>query len=286
MLLVEPGVCYVVATPIGHLGDCSGHACAVLSEVDVILAEDTRVTGHLLQHLGIEGSVHALHRHNEAHALTRWVEQLQQGKRVALVSDAGTPGIHDPGGALVSACHAAGIVVKTIAGPSALTAALSVSGLPVVPFIFVGFLGAEPSRRRSQLALLASERRTMVFYEAPHRILETLKDMKAVFGGDRLASLSKELTKRHEHTIRDSLSGVEQWLMAESARTRGEFVLIVSGAPEQLEMHSPSSEEALKVLLKELSVSKAAKVAHQLFGGERAEWYALAMRIKDLSQSR
>ena len=228
-----PGVLYLVATPIGNLGDLSGRAAAIISGADFIAAEDTRVTAKLLAHLGISKPMLTYHRHNLAEAGEKLVGRLLAGESCALVTDAGTPGVSDPGEDAVRLCAERGVPVASIPGACAAVTALSVSALPSKRFCFEGFLSAERSKRLTALRSLAGETRTMIFYEAPHRLSRTLCDMKEIFGGDRKLALCRELTKLNEEVIRTDLSGAAERF--KNAEPRGEFVLVVAGAPSALE---------------------------------------------------
>lgn len=225
--MASPGCLYVCGTPIGNLEDITLRALRVLREVSLIAAEDTRHTRKLLQHYGIATPVISLHEHNEARRTPEIVARLLAGQSVALVSDAGMPGIHDPGSGLVGAAAAAGVPVTVVPGPTAFTAALAGSGLPGQRFAFEGFLPRQPARRRAHLASLAGDPRTLVFYEAPHRLREALADMLAVLG-DRPACIARELTKVHEEWQRATLQDLVQ--LWENRTPRGEFVIIVAGA--------------------------------------------------------
>ena len=227
------GTLYLVPTPIGNLGDISRRAAEILSAADFIAAEDTRVTVKLLNHLGLKKPMAAYHRHNCGTAGPVILRRIQEGERCALVTDAGTPAISDPGEDLVALCAAAGVAVEAIPGPCALTVALSVSGLPTGRFTFEGFLPQNKKNRRAQLDSLESEERTMVFYEAPHKLRATLDDLAAVFGPDRPLAVCRELTKLHEEVLRLTLGeAVERYAAQEP---RGEFVLVVGGRPAQAE---------------------------------------------------
>lgn len=227
------GTLYLVPTPIGNLGDISRRTAEILSAADFIAAEDTRVTVKLLNHLGLKKPMAAYHRHNCGTAGPVILRRIQEGERCALVTDAGTPAISDPGEDLVALCAAAGVAVEAIPGPCALTVALSVSGLPTGRFTFEGFLPQNKKNRRAQLDSLADEERTMVFYEAPHKLRATLDDLAAVFGPDRPLAVCRELTKLHEEVLRLTLGeAVERYAAQEP---RGEFVLVVGGRPAQAE---------------------------------------------------
>ena len=227
------GTLYIVATPIGNLGDLTPRAAETFAKADFIAAEDTRVTLKLLNHLGLKKPMAAYHRHNCGTAGPVILRRIQEGERCALVTDAGTPAISDPGEDLVALCAAAGVAVEAIPGPCALTVALSVSGLPTGRFTFEGFLPQNKKNRRAQLDSLESEERTMVFYEAPHKLRATLDDLAAVFGPDRPLAVCRELTKLHEEVLRLTLGeAVERYAAQEP---RGEFVLVVGGRPAQAE---------------------------------------------------
>lgn len=230
----QPGKLYVVATPIGNLDDISPRALRTLREVALIAAEDTRHSIRLLQHFGITTALAACHDHNEREQGGRFVARLLAGDDVALISDAGTPLISDPGYHLVRQVRAAGIEVVPVPGPSALIAALSAAGLPSDRFIFEGFLPAKAAARRGRLDLLKEEPRTLIFYEAPHRVLESVQDMASLFGKDRHAVLARELTKTFETLKGAPLGELAEWIAADSNQQRGECVLLVTGwqAPE------------------------------------------------------
>ncbi len=275
------GTLFVVATPIGNLGDLTPRAAEVLRRADLLLAEDTRRTGQLLAACGIErprGSLESLHEHNERERVPRIVERLLGGAEVALVSDAGTPLVSDPGLALVSAAAQAGIEVVAVPGPSALVAALSVAGLPTDRFVFEGFLPARAAARRQRLQELVAEPRTLVFYEAPHRLRGTLEDLRECFGADRPAVVARELTKKFETVYRGSLGELAARAAEDPALARGEIVVLVRGADEAASAASGlSAEQLLRLLLAELPPSQAAKLAAQITGLPRKELYELAL---------
>jgi 16S rRNA (cytidine1402-2'-O)-methyltransferase len=278
--LSQPGTLYIVATPIGNLGDLTPRARAVLSSSALIAAEDTRHTRQLLQACGVDTPLTSLHEHNEAIKSGELIARLLEGKSVALVSDAGTPLISDPGFDLVGAARARGIDVVAIPGPCAAIAALSVAGLPTDRFAFEGFLPAKPAARRARLEILASEPRTLVFYEAPHRVRELLRDLAGVFGSERRATLSRELTKRFETTYAGSLAELVARADQDADVSRGEIVVIVAGAPEIVRSGpSLAAERVLRALLEELPPSQAAKIAARLTDAKRAELYEMAVRI-------
>ncbi len=225
------GTLYLVPTPIGNLGDISPRAAETLGEVDFIAAEDTRVTLKLLNHLGLKKPLISYYRHNTDEAGQRVVERLLAGESCALVTDAGTPAVSDPGEDLVALCAQNGVTVTALPGPCALTVALSVSGLSTARFTFEGFLPMNKKNRRAQLDSLAGETRTMIFYEAPHKLTATLRDLSDAFGPDRRVSLCRELTKLHEEVIRTTLSQAS--VLYRDKEPRGEFVLVVEGAAPQ-----------------------------------------------------
>ena len=239
------GMLYLVPTPIGNLGDISQRCRETLENADFIAAEDTRVSLKLLNHLGIKKSLVSYYEHNKAFKGEKIVERILAGETCALVSDAGSPAISDPGEDLVTLCHEAGIVVCAIPGPCAVITALSISGQATGRFCFEGFLSTAKKSRREHLESLVNEQRTMIFYEAPHKLLTTLQDMASVFGEDRPISLCRELTKLHEEVVRTTLGGaIEKY--TENA-PKGEFVLVVSGAPEQEKETATSDDAAARV---------------------------------------
>lgn len=275
------GTLYVVATPIGNLGDFTPRAREILGEVSVIAAEDTRHTGQLLKEFGIHTTLVSLHEHNEARRSEALIERLLSGESIALVSDAGTPLISDPGFDLVVAARARGIRVTPIPGPSAAIAALSVAGLPTDRFTFEGFLPAKASARRAQLDALRAERRTLIFYEGPHRIKEVLGDMLDVFGSERRAVVCRELTKRFETIYGGTLEELVSMSTNDPDMSRGEIVIVVSGNLEaQATGQALHAEQLLQALLEELTPSQAARVAAKLTGEKRSELYERAMAIK------
>jgi len=227
----KSGTLFIVATPIGNLEDLTPRARQTLAEVDLIAAEDTRHTGRLLSHFGVKTRLLALHDHNEAELADKVVDKLLAGESVALVSDAGTPLVSDPGYRLVKAAHQRGVPVSPIPGPSALTAALSVSGLPTDKFSFEGFLPTKEKARADALAALANESRTMVFYESVHRIVEALEALRAAFGSDRLAFVGREMSKLHEQCIHANLGELMQRIRDNEIPRKGEFVIVVAGSP-------------------------------------------------------
>ena len=276
------GILYIVATPIGNLQDMTPRAVQVLSEVQLIAAEDTRHSAKLLQHFGIKTPCLALHEHNEREAGAALVRRLLAGDAIALISDAGTPLISDPGYHLVQAARAAGLRVVPIPGACALTSALSASGLPSDRFVFEGFLPARAAARRARLEELKDEPRTLIFYESPHRILECLDDLAQVFGAERPAVIARELSKLFE-TIHDgSLSELCAWLRSDVNQQKGEFVILVRGSmlSEQGEEDS-EAERVLRILMAELPVKQAAALAAQITGRKKNALYELALQQKN-----
>jgi len=275
------GILHVVATPIGNLGDFSPRARETLAAADLIAAEDTRHTRRLLQHFGIDTPTLSLHEHNEAQRLPKLLARLEAGESIALVSDAGTPLLSDPGFLLVREARRAGIRVSPVPGPCAAVAALSIAGLPTDRFAFEGFPPARAAARRRHYAALAREPRTLVFYESGHRILESLADMAEAFGPDRQALVARELTKRFEESRLDTLAGLGQWLREDERRLRGEFVIVVAGASETASEASGLAPEAvLRALLPHLSVKRAVAVAAELTGAPRNRLYARALELE------
>lgn len=274
---VRPGCLYVVATPIGNLGDLAPRARSILAGVSRIAAEDTRTTGVLLTHFGIRTPLLALHEHNEDRIAASVVQSLRSGESIALVSDAGTPLVSDPGFALVRAARAAECEVIAIPGPCAAVAALSIAGLPSDSFLFAGFLPSKSGARRERLAQLAREPRTVIVYEASHRIADCAEDLAATLG-DRRVLLAREISKRFEQSVLCAASELPAWLGADTNRARGEFVLVIEAAPE-VNASTAEAERLLRVLLTELPAARAAKLAATLTGLRKNELYELAMKI-------
>jgi 16S rRNA (cytidine1402-2'-O)-methyltransferase len=271
---------YVVATPIGNLKDITLRALEILKSVQLIAAEDTRVTATLLRHYGIGTRMLSLHTHNEREATQKLLAALLEGQSVALVSDAGTPAVSDPGAILVSEVRAAGIDVVPIPGPNAAVAALSAAGIVETGFLFHGFLPARPAARRTVLGQLKSLPYSLVFYEAPHRIVELVEDLGTVLGGERSIVLARELTKHFESVHRCSLAEAPAWLAENADRQRGEFVVIVSGKSQTESVEESEARRVLAVLLQELSVKQAAGLAAQILGRRKNELYGLALALK------
>lgn len=269
----------VVATPIGNLSDLSPRAQEALAGAAVIAAEDTRHTRTLLQSIGVSRPLVSLHAHNESSRVPELLARLAAGENVALVSDAGTPLLSDPGYELVSEAARAGHEVRAIPGPSAITAALAIAGLPTDRFCFEGFLPARSAERRSRLAEVASESRTLVFFEAPHRIEESLADLAAIFGTERRAAVARELTKAHETTYRGTLAELMERAKSDANFARGEITIVVQGAPAaSAGVNAYQLERAVSLLVRELPPGRAAALAAQLVGAKRSDAYALAMR--------
>jgi len=275
----KAGHLYIVATPIGNLGDISQRAIEVLQQVDRILAEDTRHSGHLLHHLGLQKPMWSCHEHNEEQRIQQVLTALAAGDSLALISDAGTPLISDPGYRMVTAVAEQGYPVVPIPGPCALITALSIAGLPTDRFAFEGFLPAKSGARVKRLKAIADETRTLVFYESSHRILATLADMLQVFGLDRQMALMRELTKRYEQVFRGSIEQVSEQLDADPNHQKGEFVLVVRGAEETGSAQQTSSTILLQGLLEELPTSKAASLAAKLTGLPRKQMYEQALKL-------
>jgi len=276
------GTLYVVATPIGNLEDISARALRVLREVALIAAEDTRHSRKLLAHFGIDTPLVACHEHNERATSSHLLERLQQGQNLALISDAGTPLISDPGYHLVQQARAANIRVVPIPGACALITALSASGLPADGFIFDGFLPAKSSARRTRLEQLASQPQTLIFYEAPHRVLACLADMNDVFGGERLAVLARELSKTFETLISSPLNELHAKVATDSDQQRGECVLLVAGFRESRTDAALSAESLhlLELLLDELPAARAATLAAKISGKPKRLFYQAALERK------
>jgi len=272
---------YVVATPIGNLSDISLRALDILNGVNVVAAEDTRNTRHLLQHHGIsDAKLLAVHQHNERGSAEKVISLLQEGKSIALVTDAGTPAVSDPGAVLVEAVSSAGFRVIPIPGASAVVTALSASGLVNPHFMFYGFLPNKSAARRTTLQSLAAQTCTLAFYEAPHRILECTADLQAVFGDEREIVFAREVTKLFENIHRCKLRVAMDWLNSDPNNQRGEFVLLVSGAPERTEELDAEAERVLTLLLEELPLKQAVQLAVQITGQNKNALYQKALALK------
>jgi 16S rRNA (cytidine1402-2'-O)-methyltransferase len=269
----------VIATPIGNIGDLSSRAREALAAADLVLAEDTRRTATLLAACGISRPLLSLHDHNEAERCEPLLLRLREGAVLALVSDAGTPLLSDPGFVLVRAAAAAGIVVRAIAGPSAITAALAVAGLPTDRFVFEGFLPAAAGERRIALGRLAQEPRTIVLFEAPHRIAATLAELAGAFGAPRAAVVARELTKLHESVYRGTLESLAQLALRDADMARGEITLVIAGSPVAAEGDATLLARLLPLLLKDLPPARAAAIAAQISGVPRRIAYDQALQL-------
>jgi 16S rRNA (cytidine1402-2'-O)-methyltransferase len=274
-------VLYLVATPIGNLGDMVPRALSVLQSADAIAVEDTRHSGKLMQHFGISKPLIPYHDHNEREAADRILHLLQQGKRVALISDAGTPAIADPGYRLVRLAHQQGVRVESIPGPCAAIAALAGSGLPSDRFLFAGFLPAKTQARQSTLHDLANDGATLIFYEAPHRLAQTVNDMVQVLGGDREVCLARELTKQFETVWLTTLSALQQAISEKRVEERGEMVLVVAGNNQAVSSADAEVHRVLDLLLSELPLKQAAALAAKITGVSKRELYQLALERKE-----
>ncbi|WEN16143.1 16S rRNA (cytidine(1402)-2'-O)-methyltransferase [Rhodanobacter sp. AS-Z3] len=273
MSSVQSGCLWVVATPIGHRDDFSARAIATLREVAVIAAEDTRHSRPLLIHHNIDTPLIALHDHNERDAVDAIVRRMQAGDSVALISDAGTPLISDPGFRLVRAARAAGIRCIPVPGACAAIAALSVAGLPSDRFVFEGFLPAKAAARRSRLQELAGDARSLIFYESSHRVAESLADMRDVFGAEREAVLARELTKMFETVLGEPLAALAARVVADPDQQRGEHVILVAGRGEEVDARLAEGQRIFAILRDELPPAKAAKLAAAISGAPRKLLY-------------
>ncbi|GAA5218901.1 16S rRNA (cytidine(1402)-2'-O)-methyltransferase [Corallincola platygyrae] len=276
-----PSALYIVPTPIGNLGDITQRAIEVLSAADLIAAEDTRHSRKLLDAFNIKGQLWSLHEHNERARSGAIIERVQAGQIVALISDAGTPLISDPGYPLLRACREAGVDVIPLPGPCAAITALSAAGLPTDRFSFEGFLPAKSGALNSRISDLAKESRTMVFYESPRRVVATLSAMTEHFGADREATLAKEITKRFEAIVQSDLAGLIEWLEAEPERQQGEFVLVVAGyqAPDTEQLPT-DAEKWLVRLMEELPLKKAAAVIADMYDLKKKQVYDLGLKLQ------
>jgi len=273
---------YVVATPIGNLQDITLRALEVLKTVDMIAAEDTRHTSHLLSHFAIQKKLIAVHEHNEQKSAQILLERLRAGESIALVTDAGTPGISDPGAIVVDVLREAGVKVVPVPGASAVIAALSASGITANGYVFYGFLPASGSQRRKTLEALKGYSSTLVFYEAPHRIIECVEDLAKVLGGERRITIARELTKTFETFHRCVLQDAKGWLESDPNQQRGEFVLLVEAAAvvEEADI-SEDAERILRLLLADLPLKQAVKLATEITGVKKNILYEFALKLKD-----
>ena len=273
------GILYIVATPIGNLQDITQRALDTFAQVDLIAAEDTRHSGLLLSHYGIKKPFFALHDHNEQEKAHILVEKLKQGSHIALISDAGTPLISDPGFHLVRQCREAGIRVVPLPGACAAITALCASGIASDRFCFEGFLPAKSKARKDKLENIAEEDRTLIFYESTHRILDTLEDMQSVLGEERYIVLAREITKTWETITGNTIKNLREWLLEDPNRTKGEMVLIVEGKPKSDNNDEISSQavKALELIAEELPLKKAAAIVAELYGYKKNALYQLGL---------
>lgn len=271
---------YVIATPIGNACDITLRALHALQMVDAIACEDTRTTAQLLSHYGLKKSLIAVHQHNERERAAQIINRLHAGERIALVSDAGTPAISDPGARVVDAVKNAGFRVIPLPGPCAVTTALSASGLINNSFHFVGFLPSKAAQRNTALEQLHTETSTLVFYEAPHRIHETVQALLHQFGANRKIVIARELTKLFEEIHQCSLGEAVEWLTEDSNRSKGEFVLLVDGAKPELGADIDEAERVLEILLAECPVKQAASLAAKITGLKKNRLYEHALELK------
>ncbi len=279
--MTSNGLLYVVATPIGNLSDITLRALEVLKSVDAIAAEDTRHTSGLLSHFGIAKKLIAVHEHNEHQSAEKLLALLLAGQNIALVTDAGTPAVSDPGAIVVDLVRKAGIKVVPIPGASAVIAALSASGIAQNGFLFYGFLPASGSARRKALEILKAQAVTLVFYEAPHRIIESIVDMAAVLGADRRITIAREITKTFETIYSCELSKAEAWLQADANQQRGEFVLLVEAAAiKDVEEIPEDTVRVLKLLLADLPLKQAVQLTTEITGEKKNVLYELALSLK------
>ncbi|MBS0350584.1 MAG: 16S rRNA (cytidine(1402)-2'-O)-methyltransferase [Proteobacteria bacterium] len=273
------GCLYVVSTPIGNLADITLRALEILKSVNWIAAEDTRHSVRLLDFYHIHTPLISLHEHNEKQRIAEWIPQLHAGKNIALISDAGTPLISDPGYDLIQAAHQAGIQVSPIPGACAAIAALSVAGLPTDRFIFEGFLPSKTAARLERLQALIKETSTIIFYEAPHRIVDLIQQLTLLFGGQRSVTICRELTKKFETVHQDQLASLEKWLSEDSHRQKGEFVVIVQGAQAAESSDLEEIKHLLKTLLEELPLKQAVKLTSKITHSNKNFVYDLALQL-------
>jgi len=279
-LTTDPGTLYVVATPIGNLDDISARASHILRKAAVVAAEDTRRAGQLLTHLGIKNRLLSLHEHNEEARIDEVLATLSSGGDVALISDAGTPLISDPGYRIVERARAEALPVSPVPGCCAAIAALSVSGLPTDRFRFEGFLPARSVARRNRLEVLATQPETLILYESVHRIVDVLADIEDIVGAERPIALARELTKRYETIYRGTVAQVRAQLAADPGGGKGEFTLVIAGAPERDAAPPDELKRVVEILLKSVSASQAAALAAESTGVKKREAYRLATELK------
>lgn len=274
------GAIYIVATPIGNLADITIRAIDILKGVDLIAAEDTRHTRRLLDHLGITAKLVSFHEHNEVEKSASLIRDVQEGRSIALVSDAGTPLISDPGHCLVSTAKAQGVKVIPVPGPSALIAALSASGLPCGRFIYEGFLPVKGKAKRAALELLRDEMRTVVFYESPHRIVSTLELLAELYP-ERNLVIAREITKRFETITQGLTVDLLSWTLNDLDQQKGEFVLILSGASKEVGVDEQNQEKLLRRLVEYLPPKKAVQLVSEFYGGDKKSLYNLAVSMRN-----
>lgn len=278
-MTLNQGTLYIVATPIGNLSDITAHAIDCLKSVAIIACEDTRTSGKLLNHFNIPTKTWAYHDHNAEIQTPKLIEILQSGQNIALISDAGTPLISDPGFRLVRACHQAAIKVSPVVGASAAIAALSVAGLPSDKFYFYGFLPAKTAGRQSELAKIKDLTATLIFYEAPHRIVECIDDMITVLGDNRQVTFCREITKTFETIYPSTLGELKQFVASDTNQQKGEMVLVVAGANDSVNDEG-KHDALLKRLLQDLSVKKAAQLASDITGAKKNALYDRALQLQ------
>jgi len=276
----EPGTLHIVATPIGNLSDISQRALDVLNQVDLIAAEDTRHSGKLLSHYGIKTKMYALHDHNEKQKAQYILDRIAQGENIALISDAGTPLISDPGYNLVNLAREQEVNVVPVPGPSAVITALSAAGLPTDKFMFAGFLPVKAQAKANELATLQKADFTCVYYESPRRILDTLAAVSESLGPDRELVLAKELTKHFESFVKGNAENVIDWLNEDQDRQQGEMVLMISPNKQETGLN-PDAEALLRLLIEELPTKKAAAVTAKMFDLKKNDLYKLALSWQD-----
>jgi len=276
---MNQGTLYIIATPIGNRADMGERAISVLKQVDLIAAEDTRHSKILLQHYNISTAMQAYHEHNEEQATPKLIQRILAGENIALISDAGTPLLSDPGYRLVKAAHESSIKVSPVPGACAAIAALSVSGLATDRFLFAGFAPHKQGARQNFYREFEHQSATLVFYESSHRIVASVKDMLQVFGADRSIVLAREITKLFETVRSTTLGALPDWLEADSNQQKGEFVMVLQGADEQLSPQSAELEQVLKVLLAELPVKQASQMAAKITGLKKNAVYKFALEI-------
>jgi 16S rRNA (cytidine1402-2'-O)-methyltransferase len=284
-LMKRQGILYVVATPIGNLADITLRAIETLKQVDAIAAEDTRHSAGLLSHFGISKKLIAVHEHNEQQSAQTLLQRILAGENVALITDAGTPGISDPGAVVVDVLREQGVQIVPVPGASAVIAALSASGITQNGFVFVGFLPASGSQRRKQLEILKNQTSTLVFYEAPHRIVECIEDLSNVLGIDRRITIARELTKTFETFHRCPLGDAKAWLDSDANQQRGEFVLLVEAAlAKEAEAVNQEALRVLELLLAELPLKQAVKLAVEITHAKKNDLYELALELKQANK--